>query len=182
MTTGLIIGKFMPLHRGHMVLIDYARSRVDRLTVLVCSLAREPIPGEVRYRWVRDLYPEANVQHLTDENPSYPEEHPDFWNIWTRSIRRFCPAGPDVVFTSELYGDKLAECLGARHEMVDLERKMFPVSGSVARERPLEYWDMLPPPVQAYFAEKLGVPGERVFATNDTNLHEFESNLRDNSR
>ena len=38
MTTGLIIGKFMPLHRGHMVLIDYARSRVDRLTVLVCSL------------------------------------------------------------------------------------------------------------------------------------------------
>jgi NadR type nicotinamide-nucleotide adenylyltransferase len=115
MSTGLIIGKFMPLHRGHLYLIGYARARVDDLTVLVCSLIREPIPGELRYRWVRDLYPEVNVQHLTDENLSYPEEHPDFWNIWRRTIRRFVPTGPDFVFTSETYGDKLAEILGAAH-------------------------------------------------------------------
>ena len=150
--TGLIIGKFMPLHRGHMYLIDHARCRVTRLTVLVCSLVREPIPGVLRYQWVRDLYPDVNVQHCTDENPSEPHEHPDFWNIWTRSIRRFCPTGPEVVFTSELYGDQLAQRLGAQHEMVDLERKHVPVSGIAIRARPFDYWDFLPPQVQAYFA------------------------------
>jgi len=75
--TGFLLGKFMPVHRGHMYLIECARSQVRRLTVLVCTLEKEPIPGDLRYRWVRDLYPEANVQHLTDEKPSYPEEHPD---------------------------------------------------------------------------------------------------------
>ncbi len=158
MITGLVLGKFMPLHRGHMYLIDHARRRVDDLTVLVCSLTREPIPGELRYQWVRDLYPDVNVQHCTDENPSYPEEHPDFWNIWTRSLRRFCPTGPEVVFTSELYGDQLAQCLGARHEMVDLERRYVPVSGTAIRARPFDYWDFLPSSVQAYFAAKAKTP------------------------
>jgi len=155
MSTGFTLGKFMPLHRGHMYLVDHARGRVGRLTVLVCSLTREPIPGALRYRWVRDLYPDVNVQHCTDENPSYPHEHPDFWNIWLRSIRRFCPTGPDVVFTSEAYGDQLAELLGARHELVDLKREKFPVSGMAVRERPGDHWDMLPPPVQAYFTEQM---------------------------
>jgi NadR type nicotinamide-nucleotide adenylyltransferase len=151
MTTGFLLGKFMPIHKGHMYLIDYARERTDHLTVLVCSLKREPISGDLRYQWVRELYPAVNVQHCVDEIPSTPEEHPDFWNIWLRTIRRFCPVGPDVVFSSELYGFKLAEVLGARHELVDLTRERFPVSGTAVRERPFDHWDLIPPPVQAYY-------------------------------
>ena len=145
MTTGFLLGKFLPLHRGHMHLIETARSQVDHLTVLVCSLQREPIPGALRHAWVRALYPEVNVQHCTDENPQYPEEHPDFWDIWLASIRRFMPAGPDLVFSSELYGDELARRLGARR---------FPVSGTAVRQQPFAYWDYLPEPVRAYYARR----------------------------
>ena len=159
MTTGFILGKFMPLHRGHMYLIEYASERVDQLIVLVCSLKRESIPGELRYGWVRDLYPAVNVLHCADEVPSYPHEDPDFWNIWLRLIRRFVSIGPDVVFTSETYGDKLAEILGARHECVDLARARFNVSGSAVRANPRLYWDLLPPPVQAYYALIFSIPG-----------------------
>lgn len=151
MTTGFLLGKFLPLHRGHMYLIERAQCRVEHLTVLVCSLPRDSIPGEMRYGWVKELYPDLNVQHCADEVPSYPYEHPDFWDIWRRTIRRFLPAGPDLVFTSETYGDKLAEILGARHECVDLTRSMFNVSGSAVRAIPRAYWDLLPPPVQAYY-------------------------------
>ena len=42
---GVIIGKFMPLHAGHRYLIETARAQVENLTVLVCSLENEPIPG-----------------------------------------------------------------------------------------------------------------------------------------
>ena len=160
MLTGFLLGKFMPLHRGHMYLIEYARERVDHLTVLVCSLKKEPIPGELRYQWVRGLYPDVNVQHCDDEIPSYPHEHPDFWEIWHRTIRRFVPVGPDIVFTSETYGDPLAEILGARHVCVDLDRARFPVSGAAVRDDPLAYWDFIPPPVQAYFQNtKLALRG-----------------------
>ena len=155
MQTGFIWGKFMPLHQGHMYLIDYARERVHHLTVLVCSIKSQPIPGELRYRWVKELYPDVNVQHCNAEIPQYPHEHPDFWDIWLRAIRRFVPAGPDLVFTSEVAGDKLAEILGAQHVCVDLGREKFPVSGTVVRSQPEACWDFIPPSVQAYYAETL---------------------------
>ena len=159
MTTGFLLGKFLPPHRGHMHLIETARGQVDRLTVLVCSIRREPIPGALRYAWVRGLYPDVDVQHCLDENPQVPEEHPDFWAIWVASIRRFMPAGPDLVFSSELYGDELARRLGARHVLVDLERRCVPVSGTLVRARPFEYWDYIPEPVRAYYAAQAAAGG-----------------------
>jgi HTH-type transcriptional repressor of NAD biosynthesis genes len=151
--TGFLLGKFLPLHRGHMHLIETARGRVERLTVLVCSLAREPIPGELRYQWVRDLYPDVTVLHCAEELPSYPHEHPDFWNIWRAVVIRYCGGvAPEVVFTSETYGDDLAVVLGARHECVDLARAAFPVSGTAVRADPRAHWAMLPPAVQAYYS------------------------------
>lgn len=37
MTTGLGLGKFYPLHAGHLGLITFAQQRCDRLMVLVCA-------------------------------------------------------------------------------------------------------------------------------------------------
>lgn len=54
MLRGLVLGKFMPYHAGHAHLIRTARASVDELTVLVCSIAREPIDGVLRHHW--DLY------------------------------------------------------------------------------------------------------------------------------
>jgi hypothetical protein len=36
----VIIGKFLPLHKGHMYLIESAFKRAERTTVLVCTLDR----------------------------------------------------------------------------------------------------------------------------------------------
>ena len=149
----MILGKFMPLHLGHMYLIETARREVDQLTVLVCTLKREPIPGELRYAWMRECYPDVRVIHHIDEIPSAPEEHPDFWAIWTWSIKRFFPSGPDVVFTSEAYGDPLARCLGAAHRPVDLPRATVPISATLVRSNPRQYWNFIPPCVQRYYAE-----------------------------
>ena len=159
MTTGLIIGKFLPPHRGHVHLVEAARSRVDRLVVLVCSLASEPIPGERRVEWMRELCPGVEVRHHADENPSWPHEHPAFWEIWTASIRRLVPTGPDLVFSSEDYGDELARRLGARHVLVDRERRAFPVSGTAVREDPVRHWSFVPDCVRPALARRVVVAG-----------------------
>jgi NadR type nicotinamide-nucleotide adenylyltransferase len=152
---GFLLGKFLPPHNGHLYLIREGAARCDRLVVLVCSIAREPIPGELRYQWVRDLCPFAEVHHCTDENPQYPHEHPDFWAFWIRSIRKVLPTGPDLVFSSEDYGDELAARLGARHILIDQARTVFPISGTAVRENPRAVWHLIPQPVQAYY-ESLG--------------------------
>ena len=156
MTTGFLLGKFLPPHFGHMYLIEQAALRCDRLTVLVCSIQREPIPGVLRYRWMRELFPQHDVRHCTDENPQYPHEHPDFWQFWVASIRRFVPTGPDLVFSSEDYGDELAARLGARHVCIDKARSIMPVSGTAVRSNPRAVWNLIPPQVRAYYEETGG--------------------------
>jgi HTH-type transcriptional regulator, transcriptional repressor of NAD biosynthesis genes len=166
--TGLIIGKFMPLHRGHLHLIDVALQHVDTLFVLVCSLEREPIPGVLRAEWVRMLAPRAHVVHVTDENPSEPHEHPDFWSIWVATIGRAVPVPIDVVFSSEDYGDELAARLGARHVMVDRAREQFPVSGTRVRMDPIGSWEFMPDVVRRYFMKRVVVTGSE--STGKTTL------------
>jgi len=157
--TGLIIGKFMPPHKGHLHLINTAKKHVKRLTVLVCSIAVEPIPGQLRYQWMQELCPGVEVKHHTDENPQEPHEHPDFWNIWRTSIRRICSESPDVVFASDLYGNELANRLGVEFIPVDPERSEFSVSGTQIRQDPYLYWEFIPECVRPYYAKRVVVAG-----------------------
>src|SRR5262245_22101546 len=158
-THGMLLGKFMPPHLGHVYLTEFAGGYVDRLTVVVCSLAREPIPGELRFRWMRELFPFDNVVHLTDELPQEPTEHPDFWALWKASLERVLPCRPDLVFASEDYGRPLAEVLGGQFVPVDRARAAVPVSGTAIRSDPMQHWEYLPRCVRPYFVRRVCVFG-----------------------
>jgi HTH-type transcriptional regulator, transcriptional repressor of NAD biosynthesis genes len=159
MTRGMVLGKFMPPHAGHVYLVEFARRWVDDLSVVVGTLAAEPIPGALRHRWMSELFPDLRVIHLTDENPQHPHEHPDFWPIWRRSLERVLPAPPDLVFASEAYGAKLAEVLGARFVPVDAAREALPVSGTAVRDDPFRHWAFLPRCVRPYFLKRVSIFG-----------------------
>lgn len=156
-TSGFLLGKFLPPHRGHQYLIEFARAYVDRLTVLACSIVREPIPGELRYRWMCEAFPGVEVIHHTDELPQAPEEHSQFWDLWRQSIRRHRPGPIDYVFASEAYGARLAHELDAEFVPVDLERRNVPVSGHAIRADPLGHWADLLPPVRPYYLTRVCV-------------------------
>lgn len=154
-TRGFLLGKFLPPHRGHQYLIEFARAYVDRLTVLVCSIAQEPIPGRLRFQWMCEAFPGVDLVHHTDEIPQAPEEHPQFWDIWRASIRRHAPGRIDYVFASEDYGWRLAAELDARFVPVDRERRTVPVSGRAIRQDPMTHWDALLPPVRPYYLKRV---------------------------
>ena len=169
MRRGLVLGKFLPYHTGHAHLIRSARAQVDELIVLVCSIMREPIPGEARFRWVMESHPDCRVIHVSDEVPQTPEEHPDFWAIWTALVARYAGA-VDAVFTSEAYGDRLAECVGARHVCVDPRRLRYPVSGTAIRNDPIGKWEYLPPVVRPSYVHRVAILGAE--STGKTTLAE----------
>jgi HTH-type transcriptional regulator, transcriptional repressor of NAD biosynthesis genes len=156
---GMLLGKFLPPHLGHVYLVEFARRYVEDLAVVICSLAREPIPGTLRHAWMRELFPDARVLHLTDELPQEPSEHPLFWDMWRESLLRILPSAPDCVFASEAYGAKLAEVLGAEFVPVDPGRSIVPVSGTAIRNDPLAQWRYLPRCVRPYFVRRFCVFG-----------------------
>jgi NadR type nicotinamide-nucleotide adenylyltransferase len=162
--TGLIIGKFMPPHKGHQHLIEFARARVADLTVLLLSRSTDAIPGELRHGWLQALFPYAKVAHLRHELPM-DYGNVEVWNQWIALIRQACPDGPDLVFSSESYGEELARRLGARHMSVDPERTVIPVTATLIRQQPFKYKSYVPDCVWPYF-EKQGQKG--TFEINRT--------------
>lgn len=159
MTTGMVLGKFMPPHRGHLYLIDFARHYVDQLTVVVGTLPSEPIDGHLRFQWMRELCPDSEVRHLHKELPQEPSESPIFWDLWRENLLDSLDAPPDFVFASEGYGHRLAEELGARFIPVDPQRTIVPISGTAIRENPLKYWDYLPAPVRPHYLKRVCIFG-----------------------
>lgn len=155
---GFVLGKFMPPHNGHVYMCDFARAYCDRLTILVCSLPGDPIPGELRFQWMREMFPDCDVHWCHEILPQEPADHPDFWPIWKDVIQRY-GGQSDVVFASEAYGHRLAAETGARFVPVDSSRAAVPVSGTAIRVDPFAHWRHIPAAVRPYFVRKICVFG-----------------------
>lgn len=162
MTTGLVIGKFYPPHKGHHHLIRTARAQVDRLVVMLCVHEGQTISGELRKAWLEEVHPDCEVVSVPDTLPEEPIAWAEFtMDIWptlgtpNSSGRR----GPDLVFSSEEYGEPFARHLGAGHVMVDRERSTVPISGTAIREDPLGNLMFLEPCVRAYFVRRVVLVG-----------------------
>ena len=158
MTRGFVLGKFMPPHAGHVHLCDTARRLVDRLTILVCWLPDDPIPGQLRLAWMRDLFPDCRVIGHDAIVPQRPEDDPDFWPIWRGIVQAAHPEPIDRLFAGEAYGLRLAEEVGA--SFVPVGPRLHPgLSGSAVRADPWGHWPHLPAPVRPYYARTICLHG-----------------------
>lgn len=159
MTHGFLLGKFLPPHFGHVTLAQTALALTDRLTVLVCSLPGDPIPGALRHAWMTELLPQARVLHHDAPIPQTPQEHPEFWAIWRQAVRALVPEPITQVFGSETYVPRLASELGAEPVVIDPDRRAIPTSGTAIRANPAGEWRWLPAPVRRHYQRRVTVFG-----------------------
>ena len=160
MRRGMALGKFMPPHRGHEYMIHFAQGLVDELTVLVCSLPNDPIPGALRYEWMRRHFGGVQVVHCEDLLPQTPEDDAvNFWNLWRETVLLRMDAPPDFVFASESYGVRLAQEFGAQFVPVDPAREINPISATMIRSDPARYADYLIPEARAHYVKRVVLVG-----------------------
>jgi len=156
---GLVIGKFYPPHRGHKLLIDTATQQSKRTVVIVCAKPTDVIAGELRSKWLREIHPEAEVMVIDDR---YDENDS---KVWAENTIRWLGRSPDVVFTSEEYGDRYASLMGSKHVSVDRPRSRVSISGTAMRCDPFAHWDFIEPPVRGWFAKRVCVLGAESTGT-----------------
>ncbi len=158
MKRGFLLGRFNPPHAGHISLIDAARRLVDELTILVCSLPDDPIPGQVRLQWMRDLFPACRVIWHGLSAPQAPGDDPNFWPTWRNIVAKAHPEPIDYLFAGEAYGEELA-CqvgglfvpLGAR--ILDADKSgIGGLTATAIRSDPWGHWQFLPEPVRDHYA------------------------------
>lgn len=143
--TGFVVGKFSPLHLGHMYLIERARAACEVVRVL--SYSTPPLgqfAAEERREWFNMLYGKSSSvfthEHINSgpANDQPDDVHRRFCADWYSEMWDYAP--PDAVFTSEHYGDGFAQYLSQAlnhpvvHELVDLERTRVPVSATAVRD------------------------------------------------
>lgn len=168
---GLVVGKFCPLHRGHMLVIDTALAACEEVVVLSYTKPEFDLCAPaVRAEWASALYPQVRALVLEDseqvplpDNDAPDEVHRAFVG-WV--CRYLLGVRVDAVFTSENYGDGFAASLTEYfgdgpvvHICVDKARNLVPVSGTAVRANTYKYREFLAPPVYASFVKRIGIVG-----------------------
>jgi HTH-type transcriptional repressor of NAD biosynthesis genes len=174
--TGLIIGKFYPLHVGHVALINRAASETDRLVVLVMASQIESISLQLRVDWVRrstshlrsvtivGVFDDAPVHY--DSEIAWVSHH----EVTLAALRHAGFPRVDAVYSSESYGEELASRLGAVHVLDDQPRRRVPMSGTAARQSLAERWTQVADSARLDLATRIIVVGAE--STGTTTLAE----------
>ena len=157
MIRGLVIGKFLPVHKGHVALIEFAALQCDELIVSMSYTENDAISPELRIAWLKKIFAgRANIQvnSIRDDfdDESLPLQRRT--KIWADVIKATYPT-IHVLFSSEDYGAPFAHNLGVEHIIFDQARTRHPVSASLIRKHPFRHWDYIPEVVRPFFVKKV---------------------------
>jgi NadR type nicotinamide-nucleotide adenylyltransferase len=153
---GVVVGSFLPPHRGHRHLIDTAVSQMTRVTVLVVDGPDEDPPASVRAAWLRELHPDANVQLISPLGGDH--------EAWARHTHGAVGGATiDAVFDSEPYGVPWAEAIGelqgSECRNVFVGRGLVNISGTEVRADPAGNWRYIDAPVRAHYVHRVCIVG-----------------------
>lgn len=156
MKRGLVIGKFMPLHNGHVALINFAAAQCDELIVSMSYTDHDPIDPELRFRWIKSTCVEKKIrfEKIKDDFDDESLRLDERTALWAPVMKRTYPP-IHILFSSEAYGEPFAKHLGIAHVAFDPPRENVPVSATKIREHPFRFWQYIPTVVRPYFVKKI---------------------------
>lgn len=131
---GFTIGKFAPLHKGHQFLIETALKEMDEVYVVVYDTDIINISTEQRAQWIKKLYPNVKIIYAYNSPKKYglDKESVEIQMGYLSNLIKDVPV--THFYSSELYGEKVADYLNIGNRLVDLERKNIPISATLIRK------------------------------------------------
>ncbi|MEM8982366.1 MAG: AAA family ATPase [Pseudomonadota bacterium] len=142
---GITLGKFLPLHDGHALLLRAAAMHCDELIVLVGVTPDDPYSFEQREQWINSVLNAQSQRRATVRIVSDPDPDPavakdaagtvtdaGYWDRWLHQ-NATALADVEFVFTSDVYGAEIARRIGARWFPVDPGREVVPVAARQIR-------------------------------------------------
>ena len=131
---GFTIGKFAPLHKGHQLVIETALKEMDEVYCVVYDTDVIDIEISQRAEWINKLYPKVHIIFAYDSPKQYGLDETSV-NIQMKYLSNLIQDIPVTHFySSELYGEKVANYLEIENRPVDLEKKVIPINASKIRD------------------------------------------------
>lgn len=159
MRVGITFGCFIPLHKGHMSMIQEAFDENDMIIVGVCGYendrGKDFIPFEKRYGLISQIFagnPAVKVIKIDDKKLGLDGTFTlKNWELWCEELfknARFDPNGENIRYTwYSGEGDylKKIQLLYPHHQFELLDRKEINISGTEIRKDPVKYENMIHP-------------------------------------
>lgn len=185
--TGIIFGKFYPIHMGHVDFIQKASGLIDELYVVVCSddtrdkdlfkkskMKKMPTIKD-RLNFVESIFKYQNnikIIHLAEDGIPF---YPNGWKLWSERVFETLLKNNikvDIIFSNEpqdvenyknnfltLPNSEKVFSKNLKIQTIDINRDNFPISATEVRNSPYHNWDFMPKPVQEFFAVKVAIIG-----------------------
>ena len=166
--SAVVAGKFSPFHVGHRALIEQATWLADKVEVLLVA-SPDTIPDEVdpkiRALAIYESFHNSNVEvHIIDDiftDDTTPESN----RVWARYTQAILGYTPELVVASEIYGEGWAREMGSEFFLYDLDRKNYPVSGTLCRANAYQQTNFMPPATKRYMLPRIVVLGAESTGT-----------------
>ena len=176
MLIGLLIGRFQPLHLGHIEAIKFAMRQLSTLIIAVGSAQisyelRNPFTAGERIRMIKeslDADGEADVRRIL----IIPVPDIDVHSLWTHQVDMLVPKY-DIVFANDLFTLMLFHEQGIKAIEAPLYRREE-MRATEIRKRMVaeENWeDLVPKPVSKVIKEIKGVERVRAISRRDMPGH-----------
>jgi len=172
MVVGIMPGKFLPPHRGHLTSILKAHTQVDKLYVVVserpdddaslCSVGNcKYISGSMRKKWLcQETQGLDGIQVILINEGDIPS-WPNGWSQWANLVRKAVNEPIDIIFGGEVSyseGSKI-NFPEAQYKLIDPDRNRWPISGTEIRNNPYKHWDYIVGSARPFFAKKVLITG-----------------------
>ncbi|MBQ0014738.1 MAG: AAA family ATPase [Oscillospiraceae bacterium] len=181
---GIAFGGYHPLHQGHLDVIMQSKKENDISFVFVCGYDGDErgvndLPLVKRFRIIKNFLSDDTLRVLfvNDTDLGIDESMCDGnWQTWMASVyeqihndelfKEISKNDTNVIYNwyvgEESYADKIAEN-NPRSDcdinVIFLDRTNNLVSGTLCRERPLQYWNKISAPFRAYYSHNILITG-----------------------
>ncbi|AFM06190.1 cytidyltransferase-related enzyme [Bernardetia litoralis DSM 6794] len=164
MIKAFVFGKFLPFHKGHQAMVEFALTKCDFLTILVCCSDKEIIEGKTRKKWIQETFTKINkleikiFNYTEDSLTNSSEASLEISKKWSIIFKELFP-DYNLVITSEKYGEMVANYMNIKHIEFDMIRQKNPISATSIRNNLFENWNFLPNSVKSFFVIKVVLLG-----------------------
>ena len=167
---GITIGKFMPLHLGHELLIEFGSAMMDEFYVVVSGKETDEIPLTLRFDWVESFVEKSRLKNVTvvyhvDESPTPidVDEHGtvldiEFQQYWVTEFNKITTHATHFV-SSDRYGKAMADVMRIKWLPVDPDRETVNISATKIRNQLALNYQMISDVAKPYFQKRIAVIG-----------------------
>lgn len=166
---GFLVGKFAPLHSGHINFINDAATQVDKLYVVLCydekfindqpDSIRDKLTLKNRLYWLTHTFKDFDHVEILFVDETDIASYPHGWCDWSNKVLDVLPEKPNKVFSSEPDYDEGFKKYFPNVEHIISTRDEVKISATQIRKDVQKYWDYMPAVVRKDFIKTVCVVG-----------------------